>query len=108
MASNEAINSEDVRRTPARHGHRRQRPKRSHNKSRYESLEDGFGGRRHEEYSRKKYTHDWSSNGPPLFKIYWPDIKLGGPAGPVKDTMLWSVLARRSEKCAGPAGQCLC
>ena len=87
MASNEAINSEDVRQTPARHG---------------------FGGRRGKEYSRKKYTRDWSSNGPPLFLIYWPDIKLGGPAGPVKDTMLWSVLARRSEECAGPTGQCLC
>ena len=74
MASNEAINSEDVRQTPARHGHRRQKPKQSHNKFRYESLEDGFGGRRHGEYIREKYTHDCNSDGPPLFLIYWPDI----------------------------------
>ena len=45
MASFEAINSGDVRWTPARHGHRCQRPKRSHDKSRYESLEDGFDGK---------------------------------------------------------------
>ena len=96
MASNEAINSRDVRRAPACHGHRRQRPKRSHNKSRDGSLEEGFGGHRREEYSRKKYTRDWSSNRPPLFLIYWPDIKLGGPYGPVKDKMYWPELVRRS------------
>ena len=67
MASNEAINNGDVRWTPARQGHRRQRPKRSHDKSRYESLEEGFGVRRCEGYSREKYTHDWNSNGLPLF-----------------------------------------
>ena len=33
---------------------------------------------------------------------------LGGPYGPVKDKMYWPKLARRSEKCAGPAGRCLC
>ena len=71
MASNEAINSGDVRWTPARHGHWRQRPKRSHDKSRYESLEVGFGGHRREEYAREKY---WNSNGPPLLLIYWPNI----------------------------------
>ena len=31
------------------------------------------------------------------------NLLAGGPAGPVKDTMYWPVLARRSEKCAGPA-----
>ena len=41
-------------------------------------------------------------------KMYWSDIKLGGPYGPVKDKMYWSELVRGSEKCAGPAGQCLC
>ena len=48
---NEAINSRDVRRTPARHSHSCQRPKRSHDKCRYESLEEGFGGHRRKEYS---------------------------------------------------------
>ena len=108
MASNEAINSRDVRHMPARHSHRLQRPKRSHDKCRYESIKEGFGGRRREHSSRKKYTRDWSSNGPPLFLIYWPDIKLGGPYGPVKDKMYWLELVRTSEKCARPVGQCLC
>ena len=35
-------------------------------------------------------------------------LRLGGLYGPVKDKMYWPELARRSEKCAGPAGQCLC
>ena len=51
---------------------------------------------------------DLSSFGPALFEIWWPDIYLGGPYGPVKDKMYWLELVRRSEKCAGPAGQCLC
>ena len=51
---------------------------------------------------------DSSSFGPALFEICWPDIYLGGPYGPVKDQMYWPELVRRSEKCAGPAGQCLC
>ena len=51
---------------------------------------------------------DLSSFGPPLFEIWWPDIYIGGPYVPVKDKMYWPGLARRSEKCAGPAGQCLC
>ena len=51
---------------------------------------------------------DSSSFGPALFEIWWPDIYLGGPYGPVKDKMYWPELVRRSEKCAGPAGQCLC
>ena len=49
-----------------------------------------------------------SSFGPALFEIWWPDIYLGGPYGPVTDKMYWPELVRRSEKCAGPAGQCLC
>ena len=44
---------------------------------------------------------DLSSFGPALFEIWWPDIYLGGPYGPVKDKMYWPELARRSEKC-GP------
>ena len=51
---------------------------------------------------------DLSSFGPALFEIWWHDIYLGGPYGPVKDEMYWPELVRRSEKCAGPAGQCLC
>ena len=51
---------------------------------------------------------DLPSFGPALFEICWPDIYLGGPYGPVKDEMYWPELVRRSEKCAGPAGQCLC
>ena len=51
---------------------------------------------------------DLSSFGPALFEICRPDIYLGGPYGPVKDEMYWPELVRRSEKCAGPAGQCLC
>ena len=51
---------------------------------------------------------DLSSFGPALFEICWPDIYLGGPYGPVKYEMYWPELVRRSEKCAGPAGQCLC
>ena len=51
---------------------------------------------------------DLSSFGPALFEICWPDTYLGGPYGPVKDEMYWPELAQRSEKCAGPAGQCLC
>ena len=51
---------------------------------------------------------DLSSFGPALFEIWWPDIYLGGPYGPVKDKMYWPELVRQSEKCAGPAGQCLC
>ena len=45
---------------------------------------------------------DSSSFGPALFEIWWPDIYLGGPYGPVKDKMYWPELVRRSEKCAGP------
>ena len=56
---------------------------------------------------RAKNTHcELSSFGPALFEIWWPDIYLGGPYGP--DQMYWPELVRRSEKCAGPAGQCLC
>ena len=59
--------------------------------------------------ARAKSTYcDLSSFGPALFEIWWPDIYLGGLYGPVKDKMYWPELARRSEKCAGPAGQCLC
>ena len=59
--------------------------------------------------AREKDTScDLSSSGPALFEIWWPDIYLGGPYGPVKDKMHWPELVRRSEKCAGPAGQCLC
>ena len=54
--------------------------------------------------ARAKSTYcDLSSFGPALFEIWWPDIYLGGPYGPVKDKMYWPELARRSEKCAGPA-----
>ena len=38
-------------------------------------------------------------------------LKSDGPTyiyGPVKDKMHWPELVRRSEKCTGPAGQCLC
>ena len=59
--------------------------------------------------AREKSTYcDLSSFGPTLFEIWWPNIYLGGPYGPVKDKMYWPELARRSEKCAGPAGQHLC
>ena len=59
--------------------------------------------------TRAKSTYcDLSSFGPALFEIWWPDIYLGGPYGPVKDKMYWPELVRRSEKCVGPAGQCLC
>ena len=77
--------------------------------------------------ARAKSTYcDLSSFGPALFeicwpdlylggpygpvkdKMYWPDLYLGGPYGPVKDKMYWPELVRRSEKCSGPAGQCLC
>ena len=57
--------------------------------------------------ARKIHT-ELSSFGPALFEIWWPDIYLGGPYGPVTDKMYWPELVRRSEKCAGPAGQCLC
>ena len=58
---------------------------------------------------RAKNTYcELSSFGPALFEIWWPDIYLGGPYGPVTDEMYWPELVRRSEKCAGPAGQCLC
>ena len=56
----------------------------------------------------KNTYYDLSSSGPALFEIWWPDIYLGGPYGPVKDKMYWPELARWSEKCAGLAGQCLC
>ena len=56
----------------------------------------------------KNICCDLSSFGPALFEIWWPDIYLGGPYGPVKEKMYWPELVRRSEKCAGPAGQCLC
>ena len=53
--------------------------------------------------ARAKSTYcDLSSFGPALFEIWWPDIYLGGPYGPVKDKMYWPELARCSEKCAGP------
>ena len=40
--------------------------------------------------ARAKSTYcDLSSFGPPLFEIWWPDIYLGGPYGPVKDKMYW-------------------
>ena len=59
--------------------------------------------------ARAKSTYcDLSSFGPALFEIWWPDIYLGGPYGPVKDKMYWPELVQRSEKCPGPAGQCLC
>ena len=59
--------------------------------------------------ARTKSTYcDLSTFGPTLFEIWWPDIYLGGPYGPVKDQMYWPELARGFEKCAGPAGQCLC
>ena len=59
--------------------------------------------------ARAKSTYcDFSSFGPALFEIWWPDIYLGGPYRPVKDKMYWPELVRRSEKCPGPAGQCLC
>ena len=59
--------------------------------------------------ARAKNTYcDLSSFGPALFEIWWPDIYLGGPYGPVKDKMYWPELVRQSEKCAGPAGQYLC
>ena len=32
---------------------------------------------------------DLSSFGPTLFEIWWPNIYLGGPYGPVKDKMYW-------------------
>ena len=58
--------------------------------------------------ARKVLYCDSSSFGPALYEIWWPDIYLGGPYGPVKDKMYWPELVRRSEKCVGPAGQCLC
>ena len=63
---------------------------------------------------RAKNTYcELSSFGPALFEIWWPDIYLGGPYGPVTDKMYWPELVRRSEKCAGPvlmsrAGKDLC
>ena len=51
----------------------------------------------------KNICCDLSSFGPALFEIWWPDIYLGGPYGPVKDKMYWPELVRRYEKCAGPA-----
>ena len=40
--------------------------------------------------NRAKSTYcDLSSLGPALFEIWWPDIYLGGPYGPVKDKMYW-------------------
>ena len=32
---------------------------------------------------------DLSSFGPALFEIWWPDIYLGSPCGPVKDKIYW-------------------
>ena len=55
--------------------------------------------------ARKVHTvicHCSPTFGPALFEIWWPDIYLGGPYGPVKDKMYWPKLARRSEKCTGP------
>ena len=53
--------------------------------------------------ARAKSTYcDLSSFGPALFEIWWLDIYLGGPYGPVKDKIYWPELARQSEKCAGP------
>ena len=53
---------------------------------------------------REKYILycDLSSFGPPLFEIWWPDIYLGGPYGPVKDQMYWPGGLKSA------AGQCLC
>ena len=51
---------------------------------------------------RKSTYCDLSSFGPALFEIWWPNIYLGGPYGPVKDKMYWPKLARQFEKCAGP------
>ena len=40
---------------------------------------------------RAKNTYcELSSFGPALFEIWWPDIYLGGPYGPVTDKMYWS------------------
>ena len=40
--------------------------------------------------ARARSTYcDLSSFGPALFEIWWPDIYLGGPYGPVKDKMFW-------------------
>ena len=50
----------------------------------------------------KSTSCDLSSFGPALFEIWWPDIYLCGPYGPVKDKMSWPERARRSEKCGGP------
>ena len=45
---------------------------------------------------------DLSSSGPALFEIWWPDIYLGGPYGPVKDKMHWPGGLKSAP------GQCLC
>ena len=53
--------------------------------------------------ARAKSTYcDLSSFGPPLFEIWWPDIYLGGPYGPVKDKMYWPGGLKNAP------GQCLC
>ena len=50
---------------------------------------------------KSTYCH-LSSFGPALFEIWWPDIYLGGPYGPLKDKMYWPGGLK-----SGP-GQCLC
>ena len=53
--------------------------------------------------ARAKSTYcDLSLFGPPLFEIWWPDIYLGGPYGPVKDKMYWPGSLKSAP------GQCLC
>ena len=47
---------------------------------------------------RAKNTYcELSSFGPALFEIWWPDIYLGGPYGPVTDKMYWPELVRRAS-----------
>ena len=53
--------------------------------------------------ARAKSTYcDLSSFVPPLFEIWWPDMYLGGPYGPVKDNMYWPGGLKSAT------GQCLC
>ena len=53
--------------------------------------------------ARAKSTYcDLSSFGPALFEIWWPDIYLGGPYGPVKGKMYWPGGLKSAP------GQCLC
>ena len=53
--------------------------------------------------ARAKSTYcDLSSFGPALFEIWWPNIYLGGPYGPVKDKMYWPGGVKSAP------GQCLC